>query len=215
MSLAAGCPRCPTPVVELEEGVRAGWSCPAHGRVSPLWRPGEATYEAFAAHLQTAADVPTYLPWPLPPRWSVTDFGVVAETSERPLATMTCSSGSSDADGPVDVLVVTEEPGTGLGGRCAGLVGETPGAEVGEGPPAARVEIDGKTSPLWVVSTISSSREFDRSVLAGEAEGRWLWMVLRPAAALLLLHDDWVLRNVAELGPSLLETPFGGPAPEW
>ena len=54
-----------------------------------------------------------------------------------------------------------------------------------------------------------------RSVLAGEAAGRWLWIVLRPASALLLLQDEWILRDVSALGPQLLETPFGGPRPGW
>lgn len=214
MSLAAGCPRCPTPVVRLE-GAPAGWSCPQHGRVTPLWRPGEASYDDFAEHLRASPDFPTYLPWPMSPGWSVTDFGVVGESPGDPVATMTCCSGTSDLDGPVDVLVITEEPGTGLGARCAGLPGEGPGADVGDGPPAVRVHIESKAVGLWVVSTSSSTQEFDRSVLAGEAGGRWLWIVLRPAAAVLLFRDDWLLRDVSHLGPPLLEMPFGGPKPGW
>ena len=34
----------------------------------------------------------------------------------------------------------------------------------------------------------SSDAELDRSVFAGEAGGRWLWIVLRPASAMLLLR---------------------------
>ena len=55
--------------------------------------------------------------------------------------------------------------------------------------------------------------DFDRSVVAGEAHGRWLWIVLRPASAILLLRDDWILRDVSAVGPPLVEMPFGGPAP--
>ena len=58
-----------------------------------------------------------------------------------------------------------------------------------------------------------SDGEFDRSVFAGEAAGRWLWLVLRPASAMLLLRDDWILRDIAGLGPQLVELPFGGPPP--
>jgi hypothetical protein len=214
MSLAAGCPRCPIPVARLEGG-SDGWSCPRHGRVRPLWRPAEASYDAFTEHLQASAEFPTYLPWPMSPGWSVTDFGVVGDAPDHPVATMTCCSGTSELDGPVDVLVIAEEAGTGLGSRCAGLPGDGPGEDVGDGPPAVRVHIGSKSVGLWVVSTSSSNQEFDRSVLAGEAEGRWLWIVLRPAAAVLLFRDDWLLRDVSHLGPPLVEMPFGGPKPEW
>lgn len=214
MSLEAGCPRCPSPVVESEPE-SAGWSCPTHGPVPPLWRPREASYDAFADHLRASRQFPTYLPWPLRPGWSVTGFGVVGESPDRPLATMTCSSGTSELDGPVDVLVVAEEAGTGLGARFAGLTGDGPGTDVGDGPPAVRVRIESKTVPLWAVSTSGSDEEFDRSVVAGEADGRWLWIVLRPAAAVLLLREDWRLRDISHLGPPLLELPFGGPTPQW
>jgi hypothetical protein len=128
---------------------------------------------------------------------------------------MTCVSGTSALDGPVDVLVINEEPGTGLGSRIAGTWHDDPGTEVGDGPPSLRVRVESQTVPLWPVSTSAAGGEWDRSVVAGEAEGRWLWLVLRPASAMLLLADDWLLRDVSGLGPPLVELPFGGPAPAW
>jgi len=208
--LNAGCPRCPTPIARSEEG----WSCPEHGVIPPLWRPDEVTYDAFVDHLGATARFPTYLPWPLSPGWRVTDFAAVGERGDG-CAAMTCVSGTSELDGPVDVLVVSEEPGTGLGSRVAGTVRDDPGAEIADGPPTVRVRIDSQAVPLWPVSTSASSGEWDRSVLAGEANGRWLWMILRPASAVLLLRDDWILRDVSGLGPPLVELPFGGPAPTW
>ena len=86
-------------------------------------------------------------------------------------------------------------------------------AEVGHGPPLAKVRIAVHPIELWPVLT--SGAEFDRSVFAGEADGRWLWLVLRPASAMLLLRDDWILRDVSGIGPPLLEMPFGGPRPVW
>ena len=210
MALQAGCPRCPTPVARSEQG----WSCPEHGVIPPLWRPEEVTYDAFVEHLGATARLPTYLPWPLSPGWRVTDFAAVGELGDG-RAAMTCVSGTSELDGPVDVLVVTEEPGVGLGSRIAGTVHDDPGAEISDGPPTVRVRIDSQTVPLWPVSTSASTGEWDRSVVAGEASGRWLWMVLRPASAVLLLRDDWILRDVSGLGPPLVELPFGGPAPTW
>ena len=212
MSLVAGCPRCRA---EVEHNGRT--RCPIHGEVRTLWSPPEVSYDGFADHLGAAADFPTYLPWPMSPGWSVTDFAVVAtgDESGRAWATATCSSGTSELDGPVDVFVVAEEPGTGLGARCAAIERSDPGRDVGEGPHAARVRIGSQAVKLWVVSTSSSDREFDRSVFAGEAHGRWLWLVLRPASAMLLLRDDWILRDVSSVGSALVEMPFGGPRPVW
>ena len=89
----------------------------------------------------------------------------------------------------------------GLGARCAGVRHTDPGAEIGEGPPLAKVRIDGHPISLWPVLTSDADVAFDRSVFAGEAHGRWLWLVLRPASAALLLKDEWVLMDIADLGP--------------
>lgn len=214
MSLTPGCPRC-------REGLdprSVDGECPEHGGLPPLWAPEEVTYDGFVEHLGVAGEFPTYLPWPMSPGWSVTDFGVVAAGSDstaRALATLTCCSGTSELDGPVDVFVVAEEAGVGLGARCAGLASPDPGGDLGDGPPPVRVRIGSHTVPLWAVSTSVSDHEFDRSVFAGEALGRWLWIVLRPASAMLLLRDDWILRDVSGLGAPLLEMPFAGPRPVW
>ena len=91
----------------------------------------------------------------------------------------------------------------------------TPGAEIGEGPPLAKVRIAGHPISLWPVHTSDTDATFDRSVFAGEAHGRWLWLVLRPASAALLLKDEWILMNIADLGPELIDLPFGGSPPAW
>lgn len=211
MSLTLGCARCPAPVVASGEG----YDCLEHGRVDPLWRPEAASYDAFAEHLLASTAMPTYLPWPLGPGWSVSDFACVGATPELATATMACCSGTSALDGPVDVLVVTEEPGVGLGARVAGIDRPDPGRDVGEGRPAVRVRIEQQAVPLWPVASSGAAGEWDRSVVAGEAGGRWIWLVLRPASAVLLLHDDWILRDVARTGPQLVELAFGGPCPTW
>jgi hypothetical protein len=213
--LDAVCPRCPRPVTRDT----AGWTCRDHGSVDPLWRPAEASYDAFVAHLERAGDFPTLLPWPLGPGWHVSGFGVVGEEGRRPHATVTVCSGTTAVDGPVDVLVVSEEPGTGLGSRVARLPWDTPG-DVGDEPPLARVRVEQATVPMWQVSTSTAPAaadqpELDRFVLVGEASGRLLWLVLRPASAMLLLRDEWILRDASALGPPLVEVPFGGPDPGW
>lgn len=213
MSLAAGCPRCPTPVSRT--GRSGGWVCAQHGEIRPLWRPPRVSYAGFVDHLAMADGFPTYLPWPLPPGWQVTGFGVVAD-EDRTAATVTRTSGASELDGPVEAIVVAEEPGVGLGGRLAGLPGDDPGPHLGTGSPPTRLRLGSKPVPLWPVSVAAPVGEWDRSVVAGESEGRWLWLILRPASALLLLGEDWILRDAARLGPALVEVPFGeGDGPSW
>ncbi|HWU20296.1 MAG TPA: DUF6758 family protein [Nocardioides sp.] len=208
----AGCTRCSAPVARVAGDL---WSCPEHGEVAPLWRPEAASYDALTTHLEHAGGFPTYLPWPLGPGWTVTDFAVAASRPGSARATLTCLTGSSALDGPVDVIVISEEPGTGLGARVAGLDHDDPGGEVGHGTSLVKVRLGTHPVGLWPVSVSGTHGELDRSVLAGEAEGRWLWLVLRPASAILLLRDDWILRDVSVTGPQLVTLPFGGPAPQW
>ena len=101
------------------------------------------------------------------------------------------------------------------GARIAGTAHDDPGAEIGSGPAVVRVRIERQVVPLWPISISATTGEWDRSVVAGEADGRWLWLVLRPASAMLLLRDDWILRDASQSGPHLVELPFGGPAPLW
>lgn len=204
MSLIAQCPRCAEEVAADGPEV----SCPWHGPVTPLWRPGIASYEDFGAHLLAAGAFPTWLPWPLAPGWRVVDFGRVG--ARRTSATMTRIAGESQLDGRVDFTLVAEEPGTGLGAWCAGLSVLDPGVDVGVGRPVAQVRMRSHPVPLWHVSTSTESdRDFDRTVLAGEGEGRWLWLVVRPAPAVLLLARDWQLADASAMGPALLEVTFG------
>ena len=211
MTLGVGCPRCPSPV--LTEG--AAWRCPDHGSITPLWRPRTATYETFAEHISLAGDLPSFLPWPLPAGWLVTDFGCVAAPGREPLASFVSCTGPTDPDGVVELTVLSEEPGVGLGARCAGLVRTEPGPEVGEGPPHVKLRVEGHPIPLWSVLTSDVDVAFDRSVFTGEQGGRWLWLVLRPASAALLLMDEWPLMDVAGLGPELIDLPFGAAPPAW
>ncbi len=208
--MIAGCPRCANRLDESADG----WRCEHHGYVPPLWSPDAASYDGFGDHLRRAEDFPTYLPWPLAGGWRVTDFGVVRGNA-RARATMVSVAGSTEPDGPVEVLVVSEEPGTGLGARCAGTVHSDPGAEIIASRPTARVRLDSQPVPLWPVSTAEHDLSLDRSVVAGEAGGRWLWLVLRPASAVFLLTGDWPLADVSGMGAHLLDVPFGGPPPGW
>jgi hypothetical protein len=206
MRLEAECPRC----AALVHGSGATVDCPTHGPVAPLWRSVDPCYEAFAEHLTISRGLPTLMLWPLPVGWQVTDFGCVGGLDGGlPLATFVTCGGPSELDGVVEVTVVSEEPGVGLAGRCGRIGHDDPGADTADDPPLLRIDVDGVSTPLWIVSTADTGGEvLDRVVLAGEALGRWLWLVLRPASAALSLEQLGSLADVAGFGPALVSLPF-------
>lgn len=210
MSLRPECPRCQQP--PLGEG--EDWRCPTHDVLTPLWRAAGADYDAFASYLQLSHGLATWLPWPLPPGWQVTDFGCV-RGAEGPRAAVVGVVGATDAEGVVELSVVTEEPGVGLGARVGGVDQEDPGREAGVGTPLLKVRVDGNAVPLWSLSLPAEDALLDRAVLVGEAAGRWLWVVVRPASAVLLLPDLPELLDVSGLGPELVALPFGVVPPAW
>ena len=97
--------------------------------------------------------------------------------------------------------MVSEEPGVGLGAGLRGTVTADPGDAVGHGPASIRVRVDAHPVPMWVLPSSDDDDLLRRAVFAGEAGGRWLWLVLRPASAVLLLRDDWMLADVTGSGP--------------
>ncbi|MDO7867447.1 DUF6758 family protein [Nocardioides jiangxiensis] len=179
-----------------------------------FWRPDQPSYASMVEHLARTAGFPTYLPWPLATGWRVVDFGAVGEAG-RPRATLASVQGISPDDGGVSLTTVAEEPGCGLGARVAGTVCSDPGAEIADRPADARLRVGGSTVPLWTVSTHDASAELDRSVLAGEADGRWFWLVVRPASALLMVHDIGHFADASSIGAPLLAVPFGAAPTEW
>ena len=76
---------------------------------------------------------------------------------------------------------------------------------------ALRLRVDGASVPLWPVPRPEIT---DRTVLAGEAHGRWLWVVVTPAEAVLGLVGRASLGDASTLGPELLAVGFGPALPE-
>lgn len=176
-------------------------------------RPEPTSYAAFAEHLARTSGFPTYLPWPLPQGWRVSGFEAPGSPG-RTRGTVVALEGLSPDDGGVSLAVVAEEPGCGLGAAVAGTVWSDPGVDIGDRPADARVRVGSSTAPLWTISTHLGSGELDRSVLAGEADGRWLWLVLRPASAVLMLRTPWTFCPADGIGPALMAVPFGPVLPE-
>jgi len=204
MTVVPSCPRCRTPV--RPPGLMSSdWACPAHGAVHPftvLHASGEAL-----GQLAGRSRVPVWLPLPLLPGWSVTGLARAGDERTGATATVTALAGPSPLGGPADLLLIAEEPGVGVGARYAGEDLPEPG-DCTSGPPEAKVQAAGHPTALW---RCGSAR--DRVAFVGEASGLWLWAVLWPPTAELVLlehvelHD---LRHEAHAGEDL---PIGAASP--
>ncbi|MHB8341379.1 MAG: DUF6758 family protein [Mycobacteriales bacterium] len=200
MSAPPGCARCGGPV--RQPGLWSSrWRCDVHGIVEPLHHPVVPSHRALT-HMVERSRVPVWVPDPLPPGWLISGFTYAGDERERAPATVVALSGPSPLGGPADLLLVAEEPGVGLGARYAGLAGPDPG-ELLRGPVAAKLEAAGHPTPLWDCPGVGE----DRAALVGEAKGLWLWVVLHPAPASLLLLEDLLLRDARD---GIIEPPVFG-----
>ncbi len=154
-----------------------------------------------------ALSMPLWVPWPVPLDWTFTGLA----HTDRMLdvgATVSCWSGHDAFGDPAEVLLVCEEAGTGVGSHFAGLPMSYPGSHVGEGPPHAKFSVEGRPVPLWVVESAA-----DRAVYAGEAAGRWLWVVVHPAESSAIVVHPINLVDARELGAELTVLPVGEISP--
>ena len=205
MTKALICPRCQGELSE-PSAWHSAWQCARHGAVQPLRPAHVPSTEGLHALLKTAA-VPVWLPWPIPLGWLVT--GVTGAGDDRS-GTRGCAvalSGPNPVGGPAEMMLISEEPGIGLGARFAGLGGPDPGAHFASGPPAAVVEFGNHEFPLWSVDTPGPA------AFAGEVSGYWLWLVLWPHTAGLLMVEPLELRDLRDPGQEL-DLPFGAPSPQ-
>ena len=154
----------------------AAWHCRLHGAVFPL-RTGYSLSKDGLWALVMDAVVPAWLPWPLPAAWLVTGFAGAGDDLTGSHACVVALSGPNPVGGPADMLLISEEPGMGLGARFAGLTGPDPGAGFATGLPHAFVRFAHHEFPLWHVAAP------DRAAFAGEVLGNWLWIVLWPDMA--------------------------------
>ena len=180
------------------------WDCELHGPVAPLHAYHRLGPELLA-QVAGKARVPLWCPLPLLPGWTLTGAALAGDERTGASAAAVFLSGPAPLGGPADLALVAEEPGVGLGARLAGTASLDPGTAP-DGAPDAKVEASGHDTPLWRCDSAD-----DRFALVGEASGVWLWAVLWPPEAELLLiehvelHD---LRSAAHAGAAL---PIGAP----
>jgi hypothetical protein len=198
------CPRCGG-ALQAPGLWSSAWQCARHGAVLPYTVATRMSADALE-HVRRQARVPLWAPWPLPPSWLVTGLGWAGDDRTGARATVLACSGPSPLGGPADLLLVSEEPGVGLGCRYGGLPGTDPGAGFDLGAPDAKVEAASHPTALWALPT-----EADCAVFAGEAKGLWLWAIVWPASAGILLYDSLVLTDLRDAPEA--DFAFGGVTP--
>lgn len=182
------------------------WRCDDHGVVVP-YRVVARPSPGALPQLVGRALVPFWSPLPLLAGWTLGGFGTACDERSGPRATAMALAGPSPLGGPADLVLVAEEPGTGLGAHYAGLDGLDPGA-VAVGTPDAKLVAAGHLTPLWRCDSAS-----DRVAFVGEALGVWLWAVLWPPAAELVLLEHVELHDLRSDAHVQLELPIGAPSP--
>lgn len=203
--MRAVCPRCGDQA-RAPTVWSSAWRCGLHGDIDPL-RPARRPSPEALAGLVKSARVPVWVPWPLPYGWLVTGFAGAGDERTGVRGTAVALSGPNPIGGPADLIVIAEEPGVGLGAGLAGLSGPDPGAEFASGPSHARVRASGHDAPLWLVEDSSVPAD-SCAVFAGEVAGGWVWLVLWPDSAGLMLVESLALLDLRDTaGP--LGLPFG------
>ena len=198
----ATCPRCDA-ALRPPGLMSSTWDCERHGPVAPL-----RTYPRLSGELVTQlagrSRVPVWCPLPLLPGWTVTGMALAGDERSGAVACAVALAGPSPLGGPADLVLVAEEPGVGLGARIAGLDVLDPGPC--EGAPDAKVLAAGHPTPLWRCGSAD-----DRVAFVGEALGVWLWAVLWPPAAELVLLEHVELHDLRDAAHVAEDLPVGAP----
>jgi hypothetical protein len=184
----------------------SAYQCEQHGQVYPL-RTGLSPSRDGLDGVLRRAEVPVWVPWPLPQGWLVTGFATAGDERTGTRGCLVALSGPNPVGGPAEMLLIAEEPGVGLGARFAGLLGPDPGTQFALGAPAAEIGFGNHEFPMWNVETSG------RAAFAGEVAGNWLWAVLWPDTAGLLMLEPMTLRDLRDPGQTL-DLPFGAPSPQ-
>ena len=204
MTKALICPRCQGELSE-PSAWHSAWQCARHGAVQPL-RPARVPSAEGLNALRKTAAVPVWLPWPIPLGWLVTGFTGAGDDRSGTRGCAVALSGPNPVGGLGEMLIVSEEPGLGLGAGMAGLAGPDPGEGFAAGPPHALVQFGHHEFPLWSVESPGAA------VFAGEVLASWLWIMLWPDTAGTLMLEPLPLRDLRDPGQEM-DVPFGALSP--
>ena len=200
-----GCPNCGAPL-RPPNLMHDGYLCPQHGEVPPLHSPLLPQPDHLAT-LVGAAEVPAWIPWPLPTNWVFTGIRMVGGGPIPITAVAVGLTGAALNSGPADLVIIAEQPGTGLGARYSGIISQDPDPSMLANPPATHIHAAGWPTPLWSLPT-----EDDRAIYVGEASGEWLWLITWPELAWSVVHDDLRLIDL-RTADRITELPVGAAMP--
>lgn len=164
---------------------------------------------AVAGDVMRQIPAPVWSPWPLPAGWLFTGLAYTGGDHPDGGCAVSTWNGPDLFGDPSELLLVCEEAGTGVGSCFAGRAESYPGPDVGEGPPHARFAVDDRPVPLWAVDGVGP----DRAVYAGEAAGRWLWVIVHPAESSAIVVEPMHLVDARRLGAELTMLPLGELSP--
>lgn len=198
--MRAVCPRCGGPA-QAPTAWSSAWRCGRHGEIEPLSLARQPSKDGLEGLLRNA-QVPVWVPWPLPQGWLVTGFAGAGDERSGLRASATALCGPHPLGGPADLVIVAEEPGVGLGAGLAGLPGPDPGDGFAAGRSHEAVRVRGHEAPLWLVESASTA------AFAGEVDGGWLWVLLWPDTAGVMLIEPLPLRDLRDTEQEL-DLPFG------
>lgn len=170
------CPRCGADLL-APSAFDSAWRCTTHGKTLPLVEFRRLD-ESTITHIRGRAEVPLWLPDPMPLGWQLTGLAAVGDDRSRYRATVSAFLGPAPLGGTGEWLIVAEEPVIGLGASYAGSSASTPQRAAGD-LPAAKILVRGHLNSIWPVLETAS----DRSAYVGEAAGVWLWLIGLPADA--------------------------------
>jgi hypothetical protein len=148
-----------------------------------------------------------WVPWPLPTAWVITGYAHAGDDRTGGVATVVGCSGPAPLGGAADLVLVAESPGVGLGARLAGLPGADPGDGFDDGPPHAKLDAAGHPTAMWNVDAGPG-----RAVYVGEAKAAWIWLILWPSEAGVLLLENLGLDDLVDRIDGI-EMPYGAVMP--
>lgn len=165
--------------------------------------------------LAREADVPVWLPWPLPEGWLISGLRWAGDDRGGPVACVLAVSGpnplpEAETERVADLLLVAEQPGVGLGASLAGLSDIDAGDRLREAaitePADFKIDAAGHDTPLWSVPMP------DGVGFVGEAAGDWLWLLAWPASAAAVLLARFPLVDLRDPGHTF-DLPCGAMTP--
>ncbi|MCA0328566.1 MAG: hypothetical protein LCI03_01525 [Actinobacteria bacterium] len=195
------CVRCGGPVAVVGDE----WTCGTHGRIEPLHQPLPAEHHHLWDVASSSA-VPVWVPVPPPSGWTAS--GVRRTGGTGPARGVALSlQGPGVTTRVAELVIVSEEPGVGLGAAYAGIDGTDPGPEITSLPRDTSLHVGGQRAPLWSLPVS------DRSAYVGEAAGCWLWVVAWPVTEWMVIHDSLTLLDLRENRERVAEVPVGALTP--